>query len=255
MENAINFKTPFKGNKDWKLEFDGSFIDVRGHRVVVIGGGDTGTDCTATSIRQGCKSLVNLELMDKPPDSRDDIANAWPAYPRIFRTDYGQEEVKKRDGKDPRKYAVMTKEFIKDEAGNVTGVKIVSLKVERDANGKPSIAGRSPRCCVRCCVVCGVQWCAVVCSVCCAMCARGAVQCVLSGVHSVRCRVCTVSGVRCARCAVCGTEQPCACMRVRAGGVATVWGVGCGVRSSCTLSPRCAVSVVRCAVLCSAVSH
>jgi len=140
MENAINFKTPFKGNKDWKLEFDGSFIDVRGQRVVVIGGGDTGTDCTATSIRQGCKSLVNLELMDKPPDSRDDIANAWPAYPRIFRTDYGQEEVKKRDGKDPRKYAVMTKEFIKDEAGNVTGVKIVSLKVERDANGKPSIA-------------------------------------------------------------------------------------------------------------------
>mmetsp|Transcript_53171 Transcript_53171/g.106586 ORF Transcript_53171/g.106586 Transcript_53171/m.106586 type:complete len:284 (+) Transcript_53171:62-913(+) len=140
MENAINFKTPFKGNKDWQLSYDGSFIDVRGKKVVVIGGGDTGTDCTATSIRHGCKSLVNLELMDKPPDSRDDIANAWPAYPRIFRTDYGQEEVKKRDGKDPRKYAVMTKEFVKDSDGNVTAVKIVSLKVERDSNGKPSIA-------------------------------------------------------------------------------------------------------------------
>mmetsp|Transcript_5396 Transcript_5396/g.10833 ORF Transcript_5396/g.10833 Transcript_5396/m.10833 type:complete len:2179 (-) Transcript_5396:728-7264(-) len=138
MENAINFSTPFKGNKDWQLEFDGSFIDVRGHKVVVIGGGDTGTDCTATSVRQGCKSLVNLELMDKPPDSRDDIANAWPAYPRIFRTDYGQEEVKKRDGADPRKYAVMTKEFV-TEGGKVKAVKIVSLKVARDANGKPSI--------------------------------------------------------------------------------------------------------------------
>eukprot|EP00960_Hanusia_phi_P067864 766718-Hanusia_phi.AAC.4 len=77
----------------------------------------------------GCKSLVNLELLDKPPPTRDEIANAWPAYPRIFRTDYGQEEVKKRDGADPRKYAVMTKEFIGDEQGNVKAIKIVSLKV------------------------------------------------------------------------------------------------------------------------------
>uniref|UniRef100_A0A7S4P9N1 glutamate synthase (NADH) n=1 Tax=Guillardia theta TaxID=55529 RepID=A0A7S4P9N1_GUITH len=140
MTNAISFRTPYKGNKDWKLEYDGSFIDVRGKRVVVIGGGDTGTDCTATSVRHGCKSLVNLELLDKPPPTRDEIANAWPAYPRIFRTDYGQEEVKKRDGADPRKYAVMTKEFIGDEQGNVKAIKIVSLKVARDANGKPTIA-------------------------------------------------------------------------------------------------------------------
>jgi glutamate synthase (NADPH/NADH) len=109
-------------------------------KVVVIGGGDTGTDCTATSLRHGCATLVNLELLDKPPAERDDIANAWPAYPRIFRTDYGQEEVKKRDGKDPRKYAVATKEFIGDANGNVKGIKIVSLKVARDDKGRPSLA-------------------------------------------------------------------------------------------------------------------
>ena len=109
-------------------------------QVVVIGGGDTGTDCTATSVRHGCSSLVNLELLDKPPMERDEMANAWPAYPRIFRTDYGQEEVKQRDGKDPRKYAVMTKEFLGDDAGNVKAIKIVSLKVARDDKGRPSLA-------------------------------------------------------------------------------------------------------------------
>eukprot|EP00281_Chroomonas_sp_CCMP1168_P021546 CAMPEP_0206230908 /NCGR_PEP_ID=MMETSP0047_2-20121206/10538_1 /ASSEMBLY_ACC=CAM_ASM_000192 /TAXON_ID=195065 /ORGANISM="Chroomonas mesostigmatica_cf, Strain CCMP1168" /LENGTH=2187 /DNA_ID=CAMNT_0053654419 /DNA_START=28 /DNA_END=6591 /DNA_ORIENTATION=+ len=140
MDNCLNFRTPFKGNKDWRVVSDGSYIDVAGKNVVVIGGGDTGTDCTATSLRQGCKTLVNLELMDKPPESRDEIANAWPAYPRIFRTDYGQEEVKKRDGQDPRKYAVMTKRFIDDGAGNLKAIEIVSLKVSRDANNKPTLA-------------------------------------------------------------------------------------------------------------------
>ena len=71
---------------------------------------------------------------------RDEMANAWPAYPRIFRTDYGQEEVKQRDGQDPRKYAVMTKEFLGDDAGNVKAIKIVSLKVARDDKGRPSLA-------------------------------------------------------------------------------------------------------------------
>ena len=137
MDDAISFRTPFKGNKDWKLDHDGSFINVSGKKVVVIGGGDTGTDCTATSVRHGCKSLVNLELLDKPPMERDEIANAWPAYPRIFRTDYGQDEVKQRDGKDPRKYAVMTKEFIGDDAGNVKAIKIVSLKVRPVAFARP----------------------------------------------------------------------------------------------------------------------
>jgi len=140
MDDAISFRTPFKGNKDWTLNHDNSFIDVAGKKVVVIGGGDTGTDCTATSLRQGASQLVNLELLDKPPAERDDIANAWPAYPRIFRTNYGQEEVKQRDGKDPRKYAVMTKEFIDDGAGNVKAVKIVSLKVSRDDKGRPTLA-------------------------------------------------------------------------------------------------------------------
>lgn len=139
MDNCMNFRTPFKGNKDWKVTSDGSYIDVKDKNVVVIGGGDTGTDCTATSLRQGCKSLVNLELMDKPPEERDDVANAWPAYPRIFRTDYGQEEVKKRDGKDPRKYAVMTKRFIEDGNGGIKAIEIVNLKVARDANNRPTI--------------------------------------------------------------------------------------------------------------------
>ena len=86
-------------------------ITAKDKSVVVIGGGDTGTDCIATAIRQGAKSIVNFELMDKPPAERAEN-NPWPAWPHIYRVDYGHAEAEFKFGKDPRTYNVMTKEFV-----------------------------------------------------------------------------------------------------------------------------------------------
>ena len=117
---------------------DGNYIDAEGKSVVVIGGGDTGTDCIGTSLRHGCKSVVNFELMTKPPDGRAP-GNEWPQWPRIFRVDYGHEEATVRDGKDPRTYEVLTKEFIPkaDGSGKIAGVKTVGVRwVKDEATGR-----------------------------------------------------------------------------------------------------------------------
>lgn len=104
---------------------DGNYISAKDKNVIVIGGGDTGTDCIGTSIRHGCKSLVNFELLPKPPGERAD-SNPWPLWPLIFRVDYGHEEGQQTFGSDPREYCVLTKEFI-GENGQVTGVKTVEV--------------------------------------------------------------------------------------------------------------------------------
>ncbi|KAK6925989.1 Glutamate synthase, alpha subunit, C-terminal [Dillenia turbinata] len=114
---------------------DGKFISAKGKRVVVIGGGDTGTDCIGTSIRHGCSSIVNLELLPQPPQTRAQ-GNPWPQWPRIFRVDYGHEEAASKFGKDPRSYEVLTKRFIGDENGAVKGLEVVRVKWEKDASGK-----------------------------------------------------------------------------------------------------------------------
>ena len=87
---------------DSNLE-DRNYISAKDRKVIVIGGGDTGTDCIGTSLRHGCKSLVNFEIMSKPPEDRADN-NPWPTWPAIFRVDYGHEEAAARDGQDPRVY-------------------------------------------------------------------------------------------------------------------------------------------------------
>ncbi|XP_022735942.1 glutamate synthase [NADH], amyloplastic isoform X2 [Durio zibethinus] len=114
---------------------DGNYISAEGKKVVVIGGGDTGTDCIGTSIRHGCSSIVNLELLPQPPQSRAP-ANPWPQWPRIFRVDYGHQEAAAKFGKDPRSYEVLTKRFIGDENGVVKGLEVVRVRWERDASGK-----------------------------------------------------------------------------------------------------------------------
>ena len=114
---------------------DGRFISAAGRDVVVIGGGDTGTDCIATSLRHECRSLVNLELMSRPPDERAPD-NPWPQWPKIFRVDYGHEEAACRFGADPRTYSVLSKEFIDDGHGRVAGVKIVDLNWQTNPQGK-----------------------------------------------------------------------------------------------------------------------
>ncbi len=106
---------------------DASHLSAQGKDVIVIGGGDTGTDCIATALRQGAKSIVNFELMSKPPIERADN-NPWPLWPLIYRVDYGHAEVAQVLGQDPRNYQLMTKSFIKDDAGKLTG--LITVDVE-----------------------------------------------------------------------------------------------------------------------------
>jgi len=105
---------------------DGCYISAKDKNVIVIGGGDTGTDCIGTSLRHGCKSLVNFELLPKPPAERADN-NPWPLWPRIHRVDYGHAEAAQRYGDDPRVYSIMSKEFLKDGDGNLVGVTTVDV--------------------------------------------------------------------------------------------------------------------------------
>ena len=115
---------------------DRHFIDPRGKQVVVIGGGDTGNDCLGTSIRHGCRSLVNLEIVPQPPQDRL-ASNPWPQWPRIFRIDYGHEEAAAVFGNDPRLYGVQTFEFVGDDAGNLTGVRVQQVDWSRPGPGIP----------------------------------------------------------------------------------------------------------------------
>ena len=121
---------------------DGKYISAEGKKVVVIGGGDTGTDCIATSLRHGATSIVNLELMDQPPPNRTE-GNPWPQWPRIFRVDYGHAEATAKFGADPRKYSVMTKRFLKDKAtGALRGLEVVQVRFEPDPEnpaGRPKL--------------------------------------------------------------------------------------------------------------------
>ena len=105
---------------------DQSDLSAKGKNVIVIGGGDTGTDCIGTSLRQGAKSIINFELMSRPPEARSDN-NPWPEWPVIFRVDYGHEESSQVFGEDPRHYQLLTKAFIKDTDGNVKGIKTVNV--------------------------------------------------------------------------------------------------------------------------------
>jgi NAD(P)H-dependent glutamate synthase small subunit len=110
---------------DSNLE-DGLFLNAKDKRVIVIGGGDTGADCIGTALRHGCKSLINLELLDMPPEKRAPD-NPWPLWPKIRRTDYAHEESIARFGADPRNYAVVSKEF-GERNGRVANVRIVRIE-------------------------------------------------------------------------------------------------------------------------------
>jgi glutamate synthase (NADPH/NADH) small chain len=104
---------------------DGQFIDVKDKDVIVIGGGDTGTDCVGTSMRQGCKSLVQFEILPRPTE-KTVTHDGWLSKIRTFQVDYGQEEAAKIFGSDPREYSILTKRFIGDEFGNLTGLETVN---------------------------------------------------------------------------------------------------------------------------------
>lgn len=106
---------------------DGRAVSAAGKKVLVIGGGDTGNDCVGTAIRQGCASVVQLEMMPCPPAARAP-GNAWPEWPRVLKTDYGQQEAIAKFGSDPRVYQTTVKEFYRNEAGQVCGALIAKLQ-------------------------------------------------------------------------------------------------------------------------------
>ena len=110
-------------------------MNAKGKNVLVIGGGDTGNDCIGTAMRQGASNVVSFEIMPEPPQERAE-GNPWPQWPKIFRVDYGHEEVMSVTGDDPRQYTTMSKEFLSDGNGNVTGVCTVQVAWAKDQNGR-----------------------------------------------------------------------------------------------------------------------
>lgn len=134
---AVDFlKSTTKSLLNSNLE-DGKYISAKGKKVLVIGGGDTGNDCVGTVIRHGCASVMQLEIMPKPPEKRLP-ENPWPEWPKVLKTDYGQEEAIEVFGTDPRVYQTTVKEFILDKAGNVKKAKLVKLESKKDEKtGRP----------------------------------------------------------------------------------------------------------------------
>ncbi len=110
---------------------DKKYISAKGKKVVIIGGGDTGNDCVGTSIRHGALSVTQLEMMPKAPEQRAED-NPWPQWPKVCKTDYGQEEAAAVFGKDPRVYQTTVKEFLKDKGGKLLGLVTVKLESQKD---------------------------------------------------------------------------------------------------------------------------
>lgn len=110
-------------------------ISARSKDVVVIGGGDTGTDCVGTALRHGCHSLVQFEILEQPPTERQPD-NPWPEWPKVFKTDYGQEEAAAITGQDPRQFCIQSKRFESDDHGQVKAVHTVQVEWVTGANGR-----------------------------------------------------------------------------------------------------------------------
>ena len=110
-------------------------IHARGKDVIVLGGGDTGTDCVGTAMRQGCKSLTQLEILPKPPADRA-ADNPWPEWPKVYKLDYGQEEAEAKFGRDPRTYVTTIKKLVGDKQGRLEAVVTVEIGWEKNAAGQ-----------------------------------------------------------------------------------------------------------------------
>ena len=137
--NGIHFAMEFlkantKSLLDSNLE-DGNYISAKDKDIIVLGGGDTGTDCVATSMRHGCKSLLQFEILAKPPLERASD-NPWPQWPRVYSLSYGQEEAMAVFGDDPRRYQVLTKKFVGDDNGNVKELHTIQIEWKKDSDGR-----------------------------------------------------------------------------------------------------------------------
>ena len=121
----------FRSDSDLK---DGNYISAKDKHVIVVGGGDTGTDCVGTAMRHKCKSLVQLEILPHPPDTRQSD-NPWPEWPKVYKLDYGQEEAKARFGDDPRSYLMSPQKFIADGKGHVKEVHTACVEWTKNESG------------------------------------------------------------------------------------------------------------------------
>lgn len=137
--NGIHFAMEFleSGQKKQLGSFNDN-ISAAGKDVIIIGGGDTGCDCIATSLRQGAKSITTFEILPEPPTHRAHD-NPWPQWPKVFRIDYGHEEVRVKFGKDPRQYSTTTKEFIGDDNDNIKGVNTIQVEWTQSPTGQWSM--------------------------------------------------------------------------------------------------------------------
>jgi glutamate synthase (NADPH/NADH) small chain len=113
---------------------DGNYISAKDKHVIVVGGGDTGTDCVGTAMRHKCKSLTQLEILPRPPDTRQPD-NPWPEWPKVYKLDYGQEEAKARFGDDPRIYLTTGEKFVGDEKGHIKEMHIYDVAWAKDEKG------------------------------------------------------------------------------------------------------------------------
>lgn len=140
--DGIHFAMEFL--QTWQQKQHGDDIDhlplsAKDKDVVVIGGGDTGCDCIGTSLRQGARSITTFEILPQPPNSRG-ADNPWPQYPRLFKVDYGHEEVALKWGGDPRRYNTVSKKFLSDEMGRVSGIETMLVEWTKDEAGRWKMA-------------------------------------------------------------------------------------------------------------------
>jgi glutamate synthase (NADPH/NADH) small chain len=122
---------------------DGKYISAKDKHVIVVGGGDTGTDCVGTAMRHQCKSLTQLEILPRPPDTRQPD-NPWPEWPKVYKLDYGQEEAKARFGADPRIYVTTPEKFLGDENGHVKELHTVGVEWVKGNNGGAPVPKKIP---------------------------------------------------------------------------------------------------------------
>ena len=136
--NGVHFAMEFLHANTKSLldnQKNGNYIPAIGKDVMIIGGGDTGTDCVGTAMRHGCKSLVQLEILPRPPLERASD-NPWPEWPKLYRLDYGQEEAAALFGSDPRVYLTTAKKFVSDDSGQVQAVHTVEIEWAKNEKGQ-----------------------------------------------------------------------------------------------------------------------
>ncbi|XP_054735838.1 uncharacterized protein LOC129242928 [Anastrepha obliqua] len=137
--NGVHFAMEFlEGQQKKQLGSKNDIISAKDKHVIIIGGGDTGCDCMATALRQGAKSITTFEILPEPPKHRA-IDNPWPQWPKVFRVDYGHEEVRVKFGNDPRQYCTTTKELIGEE-GSIKALKTVQVKWDKTSSGQWSMS-------------------------------------------------------------------------------------------------------------------